>query len=268
MGASPMSFKSHGRGARATIEKMHCTRFIPRPLTRREMLLRCANGFGAVALASLLADSTSAHSIPNSPFSPRPTHFKPKAKAVIFLYMDGGPSQIDTFDPKPRLDREHGKSIQMQVPPTQFANVGTVLRCPWEFHRYGQSGIPVSDLFPNVATCVDDLCIIRSLTSSSSVHTNANFFLHSGNAQQGRPTMGAWVTYGLGSECQNLPGFVVLDSGQIPPGGLDMFNSGFLPPTYHGAIFKRSSLPVADLARSEPSAEIQNRKLDPMRKLD
>src|SRR5215208_1703548 len=123
---------------------MHCNRFIPRPLSRREMLLRCANGFGAVALASLLAESASASSALTSPLSPRATHFTPKARAVIFLYMDGGPSQLDTFDPKPRLDREHGKPIQMKVPPTQFDNVGTVLRSPWEFHQRGQSGIPVS----------------------------------------------------------------------------------------------------------------------------
>src|SRR6266576_4466129 len=125
---------------------MHCHRFIPRPLSRREMLLRCANGFGAVALASLLSESTSAQSITNSPLSPRATHFTPKARSVIFLYMDGGPSQIDTFDPKPRLDREHGKPIQMKVPPTQFDNVGNDLRCQCEFHRYGHNGILVSDL--------------------------------------------------------------------------------------------------------------------------
>jgi hypothetical protein len=253
---------------------MHCNRFIPRPLSRREMLLRCANGFGAVALASLLSNESSADSLNlKSPISNLKSgisnpHFTPRAKSVIFLYMDGGPSQIDTFDPKPRLDREHGKPIQMKVPPTQFDNVGTVLRCPWEFKQRGQSGIPVSELFPHVATCADDLCVIRSMTSMSSVHTNANFFLHSGNTQQGRPTMGAWVTYGLGSECQNLPGFVVLDSGMIPPGGLDMFNSGFLPATYQGSIFRRGGTPVADLARTEPTAAIQQSKLDLMRKLD
>src|SRR5262249_49736473 len=139
-------------------------------------------------------------------------------------------SQVDTFDPKPRLDRENGQPIKMaNLPATQFNNVGTVLRSPWEFRPYGQSGIPVSDLFPQVGTCVDDLAILRSMTSNSPEHTNANYFLHTGNNQQGRPSMGSWVTYGLGSECRDLPGFIVLNGGLIPPGGLDNFNSGFLP---------------------------------------
>src|SRR3954462_6224962 len=147
---------------------MHCNRFIPRPLSRREMLMRCANGFGAVALASLLSESSSASSVITSPLSPRTTHFTPKARAVIFLFMDGGPSQLDTFDPKPRLDREHGRPIQVKTHPTQFNNVGNVLKSPWAFRPYGRSGIPVSDLFPHVGRCVDDLAIIRSMVSNFS----------------------------------------------------------------------------------------------------
>jgi hypothetical protein len=175
---------------------------------------------------------------------------------------------VDTFDPKPRLEREHGQPIRMKTPPTQFNNVGTVLQSPWKFRPRGQSGIPVSDLFPHVAQCADELAIIRSMTSDSSVHTNANYFLHSGNTQQGRPTMGAWVTYGLGSESQNLPAFVVLDSGMTPPGGLDLFNSGFLPAAYQGSIFRRGKTPVADLQRLERTNELQQSKLALMRKLD
>ncbi len=128
--------------------------------------------------------------------------------------MDGGPSQLDTFDPKPRLDREHGQPIKLaKIPATQFDNVGTVLRSPWKFSNHGESGIPVSSLFPNIAKQVDHLAIIRSMTSNFSEHTSANYFLHTGSGLQGRPSMGAWTTYGLGSECQNLPGYVVLDGG-------------------------------------------------------
>src|SRR5687768_12159954 len=136
---------------------MHCRRFVKKPLTRREMLQQCANGFGAVALASLLADEADAA----LPHRKRPLS-APKAKSVIFLFMDGGPSQVDTFDPKPRLIKEHGQPIKLKVPATQFDNVGNVLKSPWEFRQYGQSGIPVSDLFPHVAQCVDDIAVVRS----------------------------------------------------------------------------------------------------------
>ncbi len=254
---------------------MHCGRFQHAPLSRREMLTRCAGGFGAMALAALAADPAyGIASLPkaaadrNNPLAPRPPQFAAKAKSVIFLFMDGGPSQVDTFDPKPRLAREHGQPIQAKVQPTQFDNVGKVLQSPWRFHPYGQSGIPVSDLFPHTAQCVDDLAIIRSMTSNFSEHTNANYFMHSGNGQQGRPSMGAWVSYGLGSACQNLPGFVVLNSGMIPPGGMDCFNSGFLPATYQGSSFIHGAEPVADLRPSETTAAAQQRKLALMRTLD
>ena len=245
---------------------MHCGRFLPPPLTRRDMLLRCANGFGAVAFAGLfMAESPAAGA---DPMAPRPPHYRPRARSVVFLYMDGGPSQMDTFDPKPRLEREHGQPIRTRVEPTQFNNVGSVLKSPWRFRRYGESGIPVSDLFPHVATCVDDLAIVRSMVSNFSEHTNANFFLHSGHGQQGRPSMGAWVTYGLGSECQNLPGFVVLDSGQVPPGGLDCFGNGFLPAAYQGSMFRRGRDPVADLRPGERDPRSQQSKMALLRQLD
>ena len=120
--------------------------------------------------------------------------------------MDGGPSQVDTFDPKPRLTREHGQPFGMKIEPTQFNNNGNTLGCPWKFRQYGQSGIPVSDLFPHVARHVDDLAVVRSMISNFSEHTSANYFLHTGSGLQGRPSMGAWVGYGLGSECDDLPG--------------------------------------------------------------
>jgi Protein of unknown function (DUF1501) len=252
---------------------MHCRRFLAPPLTRRDMLLRCANGFGAVALAGLFGTTATKPVLAQrarqaNPMAPRTPHYRARARSVIFLYMDGGPSQMDTFDPKPRLDREHGQPIRTRVEPTQFNNVGTVLKSPWRFRQYGESGIPVSDLFPHVATCVDDLAIVRSMVSNFSEHTNANYFLHSGHGQQGRPSMGSWVTYGLGSECQNLPGFVVLDSGQVPPGGLDCFGSGFLPAAYQGSLFRRGADPVADLRPSERRPDLQRSKMSLMRRLD
>jgi hypothetical protein len=239
-------------------------------INRRQALMRCANGFGAVALADLMARDLlgkAAQDSPRNPLAPRPPHFPAKAQSVIFLYMDGGPSQVDTFDPKPRLAREHGRPMPGRVEPTQFNSIGRIMQSPWRFRRHGQSGIEVSDLFPQVATCVDDLAIIRSMTSNFSEHTNANYFLHSGHGQQGRPSMGAWVTYGLGSVCDNLPGFVAIETGQIPPGGLDNFGSGFLPATYQGSLFRPGPAPIADLQNPSGRDE-QQRKLRLMQRLD
>jgi hypothetical protein len=240
-----------------------------RDFSRRELLVRAANGFGALALSTLLyEDGFGATVGRRDPEAALPSHFKPRAKHVIFLYMDGGPSQLDTFDPKPRLDKEHGAPFKMKVQPTQFDNVGTTLKSPWKFHRRGQSGIAVSDLLPNIAACADELCVVRSMTSQFSEHTNANYFLHTGLGLQGRPSMGSWVTYGLGSESRNLPGFVVLNGGLIPPGGIDCFHNGFLPATYQGSIFVRGSTPVADLRAHRRSTTSQRRQLDLMRTLD
>jgi len=242
---------------------MHCGRFLGAPTTRREMLSRCANGFGAMALAAMLGERAEG-AVVRDPLDPRPTHHAAKARSVIFLFMDGGPSQVDTFDPKPRLDREHGRPIGMKTPATQFNNVGNVLKSPWAFRNRGQSGIPVSDLLPHTATCVDDLAIVRSMVSNFSEHTAANYFMHTGSGLQGRPSQGAWVTYGLGSECRDLPGFVVLNSGLIPPGGADCFNSGFLPASYQGSVFKSGATPVANI---RPSGR-QGAKLALLRSLD
>src|SRR6185295_4688446 len=163
---------------------------------------------------------------------------------------------------------ENGKPFGLKIEKTQFNNIGNTLASPWKFKQYGQSGIPVSDLFPFVAQHVDKLAVVRTMTSAFPEHTNANYFMHTGHGQQGRPSLGAWVTYGLGSQCQSLPGFVVLNSGMIPPGGLDCFNSGFLPASFQGSSFRGSSTPVADIARREPTAELQRQKLELMRKLD
>jgi hypothetical protein len=253
---------------------MHCRRFIDRPRSRREMLATCASGFGAVALATLLADegcaTTTRPDAASEPLATQTPHFQPRATSVIFLYMDGGPSQVDTFDPKPRLDAEHGRPFAMQVDTKtlQFNNMGRTFGCPWKFRRYGQCGTPVSDLFPYVARHVDDMAVIRSMISAFPEHTNANYFLHTGHGVQGRPSMGSWITYGLGSHCRDLPGFIVLNGGLIPPGGLDCFNSGFLPATYQGSIFAASKSPVANVRPTEPRPELQRGKLDLLAELD
>ncbi len=242
---------------------MHCGNFRTGPMNRRELLLQAANGFGALALASLLGESAFGAAVAEEPtrsldpLEPKPSHFPAKAKSVVFLFMDGGPSHLDTFDPKPRLDREHGQPIKVKTQPTQFNNVGNVLKCPWKFRNRGESGIPVSELFEHVGECVDDMAIIRSMVSNFSEHTSANYFMHTGSGLQGRPSHGAWVSYGLGSESRNLPGFVVLNSGLIPPGGVDCFNSGFLPASYQGSIFQHGANPVANLASPEQFAKGQ-----------
>jgi hypothetical protein len=268
---------------------MHRGRYQPVALSRREMLLRCANGFGSVALAALLGEAACGGEPPRAEGGPnagaintagvtsegtlavsgKAPHFPAKAKSVIFLYMDGGPSQVDTFDPKPRLAREHGQPIQLEkVPATQFNNVGTVFQSPWQFRPRGECGMPISDLLPHVAECADDLAVIRSMVSNFSEHTGANYFLHTGNGQQGRPSLGSWVTYGLGSECHELPGFVVLDSGMIPRGGRDCFGSGFLPASYQATMFRHGKVQVADLANPHVTAEAQRRKMALVRELD
>ena len=234
--------------------------------TRRQMLTRCANGFGAVALAGLLAEEQRARCAPAS----TGLHYPAKARSVIFLYMDGGPSQVDTFDPKPLLDQFNGRNPRelFKVEPTQFNNVGNVLASPWKFEPRGQSGLPVSSLFPYVANHADKLCVIRSMVSKFPEHTSANYFLHTGSGLQGRPSWGAWASYGLGSLNKDLPGFIVLNGGLIPPGGLDNFNSGFLPSAYQGSIFKAGGQAVPNLTPVEKRAGQQRAVLDLAARLD
>ncbi|GAB5406185.1 MAG: DUF1501 domain-containing protein [Aureliella sp.] len=248
-------------------------------LSRREMLTRCSSGFGSVALAALLHDPAfagrsveiSGDGEPENLGRPmHGPHHPPRAKNVIFLYMDGGPSQVDTFDPKPMLNKYDGKDPGelFNVEQTQFNNNGKVLASPWKFNQYGQSGLPVSDLFPHVAECADELAVVRSMVSEFPEHTFANYFLHTGSGLQGRPSMGAWINYGLGSECQDLPGFVALNGGLIPPGGLDCFGSGFLPASYQGSVFKPSGSAVANITPREPVRSRQREKLDLIAQLD
>lgn len=245
---------------------------IYRPISRRDMLGICKCGFGSLAMlgmfGSLLpscsdADSGQAALLDHLLNAQKSPGFLPKAKNIIFLYMDGGVSQVDSFDPKPRLERENGEdpNKKFKVDATQFGNVGKILKSPWAFKKYGKSGMEVSELFPHIATCVDDLALIRSMVSNFPEHTNANYFLHTGSGLQGRPSMGAWVTYGLGSENQNLPGYVVLDGGLIPPGGLDNFKNGFLPATYQASLLKTGSEPVANIKPIDSIGGIQEEKL-------
>ena len=240
----------------------HCGRCRPRALSRRQMLRASSCGFGAVAAAALLArDAAGGVSA---------VHHPGKATSVIFLYMDGGVSQVDSFDPKPALEQYAGKDPHtlFKVDATQFNNVGTVLPSLWKFQPYGASGIPVSDLFPHMGSVVDELAIVRSMTSEFPEHTNANYFLHTGSGLQGRPSMGAWTTYGLGSENDELPGYMVINGGLIPPGGLDNFTNGFLPATYQGSIIKPNAMGLANVRPMEKSARQQQSKLDLARRLD
>lgn len=251
----------------------HCGNFRSAGMTRREILKNAACGFGTIALSALLADRSYAGLLDETNDKPAlwqrgQTHFAPKVKRIVYLYMDGGPSQVDTFDPKPRLTKDNGKPFAMKMEKTQFDNNGSTLGSPWKFKKHGESGIPISSLFPHVAKHADSLAVIRSMVSDFSEHTNANYFLHTGNGFQGRPSMGAWVSYGLGSESKNLPGFVVLNGGLIPPGGMDCFNSGFLPASYQGSIFNAGNTPLANIRPREATNKIQRRKLDLLQQLD
>ena len=250
---------------------MHCGNFTNRPSSRRDLLKGCAMGFGGVALQAMMAEQSRA--AVTNPLAPKLPHYPARAKNVIFLYMDGGPSQVDTFDRKPLLDKYHGRDpreVIGQLAPTQFDNVGKVLKAQWDFKQRGDSGAWVSDLFPYIAKkeVIDEIAFVKSMTSNFSEHTFANYFLHTGSGFQGRPSMGAWLGYGLGTENQDLPGFVVLNGGLIPPGGLDCFGSGFLPAAYQGSVFLPQAQPIANIQPHEKTPEEQARKLGLIRDLD
>lgn len=240
----------------------HCGNFRPAPITRREMLASAAGGLGALAFGTLFGSSASALGKGDGALHLPGGHAPGRARSVIFLYMDGAPSQVDTFDPKPRLSAIDGKPFPMAMAPTQFNNNGASLGSPWKFSRHGQCGLEVSALFPNIAKLADELCVIRSMTSDFSEHTNANYFLHTGSSIAGRPSMGAWTSYGLGSENQNLPGFVVIDGGLIPPGGLDCFSAGFLPARHQGSVMHAQGELIANASvRNGDEAQARQRAL-------
>ncbi len=244
-------------------ESHHCGRFRPGPTNRRDMLRQVAGGFGLAAFAALGHEERAVASSPNrvgrDGMLPSP-HHAAKARSVIFLYMDGGPGQMDTFDPKPRLTDMHGRPFPMEKSPTQFDSNGNCLGTPWDFRPGGESGTPVSDLFPHVREMADEILVVRSMTSPFNEHTNANYFLHTGLGLAGRPSMGAWATYGLGSENRDLPGFVVLDGGLIPPGGLACFGNAYLPATHQASVLRPAEEVLANVKPRE-SIDRQRRKL-------
>ncbi|OYW12458.1 MAG: sulfatase, partial [Planctomycetales bacterium 12-60-4] len=211
----------------------------PQLVSRRHMLRRSALGFGSLALASLLSKESPAAV---NPLAARLPHFPARAKRIIFLFMKGGPSQVDTFDPKPLLDRDDGKPLPFAKPRVQFAPTGNLLKSPWAFRQYGESGIPVSELFPHVANHVDDLCLIHSMHGTNPAHGGALLKLHTGSDNFVRPSMGAWVSYGLGTDNANLPAFVTI-CPTLAHGGINNWGSAFLPAEYQGTPIGNASVP-------------------------
>jgi hypothetical protein len=197
-------------------------------------------------------------------------HFPPKAKSVILCYMSGGVSHVDSFDPKPLLKERAGQPIPMPVKATMFNNIGTLMPSPWEFQRRGNSGMPVSELFPHIAKMADDLCLVRSMTSKASEHAQANFHFHSGFSFQGHPSAGAWMSYGLGSENENLPGYVVLRSGAAadPIGGSGIYSNGFLPAQHQPSFLTVDREPALPNLKPADSPTAQLQEIAAMRRLD
>ncbi len=228
--------------------------------SRRHFLERTSAGFGAMALSGMLhRDLFAAGEKPEA-----------KAKNVILCYMSGGFSQVDSFDPKPRLKDEHGKDMPMKVERTQFNNNGQILGSPFEFKNYGQSGIPVSDIFKNIGGHADELAVIRSMTTSVNEHAQGNFMAHSGFPFLGHPSAGAWVSYGLGSANDNLPTYCVLQSGgaTIAHGGVGLHSSGFLPAQHQASILQADKPdPVSNIKPSQAKS-LQRTRLDFVKKID
>lgn len=235
--------------------------------SRRDWLWRFGGGIAGLALRDLLSRPAAlrAATPPASPLAARPPHYQPRAKAVISLFMTGGVSQVDTFDPKPELTRHH-----LEAPPqslnieTFFPNPGTLLKSPFSFRRYGESGIDVSEIFPHTAECVDDIALIRSMKAMSNNHAPATLQMMTGTLQPGRPCLGSWSIFGLGTENQNLPAFVVLlDKSGGPLGGPQNWSAGFIPGVYQGAPFRNQGEPIVDLASPEfVTGEHQRKRLD------
>jgi hypothetical protein len=213
-------------------------------MSRRRMLERSSLGFGWLAASAMMSELSVVADGVAGPMAPRKPHFPPRAKRVIFLFMKGGPSQVDTFDPKPLLDRDDGKAYPGQKPRVQFAPTSELLKSPWNFKQYGQSGLPVSELFPHVARFVDELCIIRSLHGTNAAHGGALLKLHTGSDNFVRPSMGSWVTYGLGTENQNLPAFITI-CPTLAHGGVNNWGAAFLPATCQGTPIGNATVPAS-----------------------
>ncbi len=229
-------------------------------LSRRELLARTGCGFGLLALSDLLAADSMPHAV-------RAPHQGPRAKRIIFLYMPGGPSHVDLFDPKPRLAIDNGKPLPFDKPKLERTRTGNLLASPWKFARHGQSGTEVSELLPQVASHVDDICVIRSLVADNINHTGAALQMCTGEQAFSRPSMGSWLTYGLGAENQNLPAFVVVSPAAVFQGA-QLWASSFLPSAYQGTLIRDLSNPIANLGDPKSDRPRQRAKLDALRRLN
>ena len=233
-------------------------------LSRRDALRTMGTGFGMLGLANLLRASS------GSPLEPKPPHFQAKAKHVIFLFLNGGPSQVDTFDPKPMLTKYHGKPAPSVNLKTE-RKTGNLLASPFQFNRYGKSGIEVSEIFPKLGACIDDVCVIRSMYTDRPNHEPSLFMMNTGDKLPGRPSMGSWLTYGLGTENQNLPGFIVLCPG-TPIVGPQLWSSTFLPAVYQGTFVPNNEIEpeklIQHIRNQDLKPEQQRRQLDLVAQLD
>ncbi len=238
--------------------------------TRRRLLQTSAIGFGQLAMTAMLGREATAASMkattPANPLAPQLPNLPARAKRVVFLFMKGGPSHVDTFDPKPLLQRDSGKPLPFDLPRVTFAKQSNLLRSPWKFKRYGESGLPVSELFPHVAQHIDDLCILRSVHGTNPAHGGAALKLHTGTDQFVRPSMGSWVVYGLGTENQNLPAFVTICT-TLAHGGVNNWGAAFLPAFCQGTPIGNASLAAAKaqvkhIRNGRLSTDVQRRQLD------
>lgn len=234
-------------------------------LSRREMLRTFANGFGMLGLAALCQNEAFATAA--NPLALRAAHVPPRAKHLIFLFMSGGPSHVDLFDPKPRLNADSGKPLPFEKPKLERTKTGNLLGTPWCFARHGASGMEVSELLPHIATCADDLCVIRSMVADNINHNGACLQMNTGEQTFSRPSLGSWLLYGLGSENQDLPGFVVLSPAQ-PAQGAPLWSSSFLPAAYQGTLVSNLDDPIANLANARFSRADQRVQLDLLKTLN
>ncbi|MCA9034683.1 MAG: DUF1501 domain-containing protein [Planctomycetaceae bacterium] len=232
--------------------------------SRRRLLQTAAIGFGGIALAGLQSKIAAG----DTP-APRLNH-PPRAKRVIFCFMSGGVSHVDSFDPKPRLTKDHGKPMPVEIERTQFNNNGSIMGSPFEFTRHGQSGLEISSMFPHLGNVADELAVIRSMTTPVNEHAQGNFLMHSGFPFMGHPSAGAWTCYGLGIENENLPGYVVLQSGgAVPPhGGVSLFSNGFLPAIHQGSILQADKPEAIANISPQETRLLQRRRLNFIRQHD
>lgn len=243
------------------------------PETSRRAFLRDARlGFGWLAFAGLAQQAAAAdtnRSAVRTPPSAFPTHFAPRAKRVVFMFMDGGVSHVDSFDPKPELTRLNGQPAKWQPDAlSQAVSAGRKwLGSPWQFRQHGESGLSVSNLFPHIASVADELCVVRSLVGETPLHGAQSLLLHTGRSVAAAPSIGSWVSYGLGRENDQLPGYVLLNNDWIPNGGFQNFASSFLPATHQAALVRAKGTPVDNITPSDPAA-VQRAKLDFLRNLD